>query len=179
MARKPRPQAEGSIYHVLSRGNNKESIFNEKADYHYFLSKLFDRKRKYNFELYCYAILPNHFHLLIKPSVNASLSIIMKSLLVTYSQYYNRKYSRVGHVFQDRFKSFICLRDTYLVTLISYIHQNPKRANLVQDSEDYPYSSLKYYLEDKEIDLLDKAFVIYFLQESFGRKGTVLIKKLS
>ena len=179
MPRTARIIAEGLIYHVISRGNNKQSIFKETEDYYFFLHTLYKRKEKYDFELFCYTLMPNHFHLLIKPRDIASLSTIMKSLLVSYSQYFNRKYNCVGHVFQDRFKSFMCLMDTYLVSLISYIHQNPKRANLVKDSTDYPFSSLQTYLEEKNNKLIDREFITNFLEESFGRKGTVLIKKLS
>ena len=179
MTRKARIVSKGSIYHVLSRGNNKESIFNQEEDKEFFQQKLLFAKQKYKFKLLCFAIMPNHFHLLIQPSEQASLSTIMKSLLVSYSFYYNHKNNRVGHVFQDRFKSYICLKDTYLVTLISYIHQNPKRAGLVNDSSEYKYSSLQTYLKKSKNNLVDKKFIIEFLENSFGQKGTVLIKKIS
>lgn len=179
MPRKARIQAEGLIYHVLARGNNKELIFKETNDYYFFLRKLLERKQKYDFQLFCYALLPNHFHLLIRNSDTTSLSTIMKSQLVSYSQYFNRKYDRVGHVFQDRFKSFVCAKDPYLVSLISYIHQNVKRANLVQEASDYEFSSLRTYLYKKRNPLVDIQFITNFLEETFGRKGTVLIKNLS
>lgn len=179
MSRKPRLQAQGLIYHVLSRGNNKEVIFRERADYYFFLKSLLKRKEKYKFKLLCYALLPNHFHLLLKPSDNASLSTIMKSFLISYSYYFNTKYNRVGHVFQDRFKSFICLKDIYLISLISYIHQNARRAGLVADASEYEFSSLPSYLKEEQNHLLDNRYITEFLEESFGRKGTVLLKKLS
>jgi REP element-mobilizing transposase RayT len=179
MPRKPRVQTEGSIYHVLARGNNKEPIFKEEADYYFFLKSLLFRKQRYEFKILSYALLPNHFHLLIKTSEKASLSTIMKSFLTSYSMYVNRKHHRVGHLFQNRFKSFICLKDTYLISLISYIHQNPKRAGLVDDCSNYQFCSLPIYLSGRKSKLVDTNFITEFLEESFGRKGTVLIKKLS
>lgn len=179
MPRKPRTQAPKSIYHVLSRGNNKEMIFKADSDKYYFLNKLVIAKKKFKFDLYCYAIMPNHFHLLIRPSEKASLSNIMKSLLVSYSNHYNYKYCRVGHVFQDRFKSFICLQNTYLVTLISYIHQNPKRAGLVKNSSDYQFTSINAYLKKADEKLVNCQWIVDFLENTFGQKGTLLIRKLS
>lgn len=179
MARKSRIQAEGLIYHVLSRGNNKQLIFKERSDYIYFLNALLARKEKYNYRLLCYALLPNHFHLLVQTTETARLSTIMQSLLTCYSLYFNKKYNRVGHLFQNRYKSLVCLRDPYLISLISYIHENPKRAGLADDSLKYEFTSLPIYVFKKKSRLVDISFISQFLTETFGRQGTHVMQKLS
>lgn len=145
MARKPRVEIEGGLYHVLTRGNNRQPIFGSDNDYDRMLLLLARQKAKLPFFLYAYCLMPNHVHLLIERRKDA-LSRVMHRLLTAYSQYYNRKYRRVGHLFQGRYKAILCQADQYLAELVRYIHLNPVRAKMVRRPAAYPYSSHRAYL---------------------------------
>lgn len=145
MARKLRIEIEGGLYHVITRGNDRQSIFHSHDDFLKFLSLLADQKLKTAFYLYAYCLMTNHIHLLIERQA-ATIGNIMQRVLTGYSQYYNRKYKHVGHVFQGRYKSILCESDRYLTELVRYIHLNPVRARMVELAEDYPYSSQRAYL---------------------------------
>lgn len=97
MARKARVEVEGGLYHVITRGNNRHQIFNSPADYEKFLSLLTVQKVRLPFFLYAYCLMPNHVHLLIERQTD-SIGRIMHRVLTGFSQYYNRKYRRVGHL---------------------------------------------------------------------------------
>jgi len=93
--------------------------------------------------------MPNHSHLLIERQRDA-VGRIMQSLLTGYSQYFNRKYKKIGHVFQGRYKGILCQTDQYLGELVRYIHLNPVRARMVRRPEDYEYSGHRAYIgEDR------------------------------
>jgi putative transposase len=127
MARKPRVDVEGGLCHVISRGNNRRTIFESPADYQKFLSLLEIQKEKLPFFLYAYCLMSNHVHLLIERQSH-SVSRIMHRILTGSSQYYNRKYRRSGHLLQGRHKAILCQSDQYLSELVRYIHLNPVRA---------------------------------------------------
>jgi REP element-mobilizing transposase RayT len=101
MARKPRAEVEGGLYHVLTRGNNRRRIFDSPADYEKFLSQLATQKAKLPFFLYAYCLMTNHVHLLIERQAD-TVGRIMQRLLTGYAQYYNRRYRRVGHLWPTR-----------------------------------------------------------------------------
>lgn len=145
MPRKARAEVEGGLYHVITRGNNRRQIFNSPADYQKFLSLLAVQKTKLPFFLYAYCLMSNHVHLLIERQASA-VGRIMHRLLTGYAQYYNRRYRRVGHLLQDRYKAILCQSDRYLSELVRYIHLNPVRARIVSKPEDYEYSSHGAYL---------------------------------
>ncbi|AQS60243.1 transposase [Desulforamulus ferrireducens] len=155
MARKQRVHYHGAIYHVIARGNNKDDIFKDNQDKQKYLVLLERYKKKYTFSLYAYVIMDNHFHLLIQV-YETPLSKIMQGLQLSYTQYFNKKYTHVGHVFQQRYKAEICEGDQYLLMLIKYIHENPCRANIAGLSQ-YYWSSHKDYLKP-ESDLVDIKF---------------------
>ena len=152
--RKPRLEIEGGLYHIYSRGNNRQRIFLSDDDYRKFLAQLDRQKRKLPFFLYAYCLMPNHFHLLIERRGDF-ISQIMRRLLTAYSQYHNRKYGKCGHVLQGRYKAILCQSDQYLAELVRYIHLNPVRAKLVRSPDDYPYSSHRSYLSSKQSPLVD------------------------
>ncbi len=154
MARKPRVESPGVLYHVLSRGNRKQPVFGEDRDRDRFLGKLADYKKRYGFVLYAYALMDNHIHLLLE-TVGHPLSKIMQGLLQSHTQYHNRKYGTVGHVFQGRYKAIVCEKDAYLLQLVRYIHLNPVRSGLVRDPAKYRWSSHNTYLGTKVDDLID------------------------
>jgi putative transposase len=107
MARKGRAEVAGGLYHVITRGNNRRQIFNSPADYEKFLSLLAVQKARLPFFLYAYCLMTNHVHLLIERRAD-SIGRIMHRLLTGYSQYYNRRYRRVGHLLQGRHKTILC-----------------------------------------------------------------------
>lgn len=145
MPRKPRIEVEGGLYHVIARGNNRQAIFHSDPDYKKFVSLLGLQKAKRPFYLYAYCLMTNHFHLLMERQAD-SIGSIMQRVLTGYSQYHNRKYQKVGHVFQSRYKAVLCQSDKYLAELVRYIHLNPVRAKMVRKAEGYPYSSHRAYL---------------------------------
>src|SRR3989442_8289098 len=145
MARKTRAEVEGGLYHVITRGNNRRQIFHSPGDYEKFLSLVAVQKVRLRFFLYAYCLMTNHVHLLIERQAD-TIGRLMHRVLTGYSQYYNRRYRRVGHLLQGRYKSILCQSDRYLAELVRYIHLNPVRAGMVNQPEDYKYSSHRAYL---------------------------------
>lgn len=154
MARKSRVEVEGGLYHIMTRGNNRQLIFNAHDDYLKMLVLLARQKCKLPFYLYAYCLMPNHVHLLMERRRDA-IGRVMQRLLTGYSQYYNRKYRRIGHLFQGRYKGILCQTDQYLAELVRYIHLNPVRAKIVSRPEAYPYSSHRAYMGIDEPWLVD------------------------
>ena len=144
MPRTAREISESNIYHVILRGINQQNIFEDDEDKKKFLFILRETKELCGYELYAFALMNNHVHLLIKTG-NAPLEEIFKRIGGKYVYWYNLKYQRSGHLFQDRFKSEPVEDDEYLLTVICYIHYNPLRAGLC-DSLNYKYSSYADYL---------------------------------
>lgn len=145
MPRKPRLHYEGGFYHVIVRGNNKEYIFKNEYDKNMYLEKIAKYLGKYDGYIFAYVVMDNHCHMLIEVSV-IPLSKIMQLIQQTYTTWYNRKYKHSGHVFEQRYKSILCDKDEYLLSLVKYIHQNPVRAGI--SDLDYKYSSHMAYLNN-------------------------------
>ena len=154
MARHLRAEVEGGLYHIIARGNNRQLIFHDDADFKKFLSLLTVQKAKLGFYLYAYCLMSNHFHLALERR-EEKVGRIMQRVLTGYSQYYNRKYRKVGHVFQGRHKAILCEADKYLGELVRYIHLNPVRAKMVRKAERYPWSSQRAYLGMERSELVD------------------------
>jgi len=150
----PRIEISGGLYHNISRGNNRKQIFRDHDDYLKFLDLLRTEKAKRPFFLYAYCLMPNHIHLLTE-MIEDRLSLNMQVLLGSYSRYHNRKYKRVGHLFQQRYKSILCQSDRYLSELVRYIHLNPVRAKIVTRPEDFQYSGHRAYLGLDNSGLVD------------------------
>lgn len=162
MARVSRQKSESGIYHVMLRGINKEQIFFDDKDYDKFINILLRCKSICHFELYAYCIMPNHVHLLLKET-DESVSQIMKRIGCRFVYWYNAKYERVGHLFQDRFKSEPVEDDSYFLSVLRYIHDNPVAAGLCRKMADYPYSSYRSYFE--KVSFIDKDFVFSMINE--------------
>lgn len=158
MARKPRIHYDGALYHVVTRGNNKEKVFkgeNEKEEYLRIIRKYKDR---YRFKLYSYCIMDNHAHILIEVE-KTPLSKIMQGIQQVYTQRYNTAKKQTGHVFEQRYKAFLCDKDSYLLNLIRYIHHNSLKACIVGGVE-YEWSSHVEYIDKSNRVLVDKEFVL-------------------
>src|SRR5205809_7452947 len=169
MPRLARAEVEGGLYHVITRGNNRRPIFNSAADYEKFLSLLTTQKARLPFFLYAYCLMTNHVHLLIERRADP-IGRLMHRVLTGYSQYYNRRYRRAGHLLQGRHKSILCQSDRYLAELVRYIHLNPVRAGMVKRPEQYKYSGHRAYLGLEAAAIIDVDPVLrHFGGEESGR----------
>lgn len=155
MSRGPRLLIPNVCYHIIQRGNQKQNIFLEDADFKKYLQILLHYKIKYCFKLYAYSLMPNHIHLIIEVIKVKDLSKIMQGISLTYTLWFNKKYGKVGHLWQDRFKNKIIQKDRYLIDCLNYIEYNPVRANLTSSPIDYMWSSWKSRTLDIKSSLLD------------------------
>ena len=152
MPRQARKKSESGIYHIMLRGINQQQIFEDWEDYEKFLEILKDCKVICEFKLFAYCLMGNHIHLLIQEGTE-SLEQVFKRLCGRFVYWYNVKYRRAGHLFQDRFKSEPVDSDDYFFTVLRYIHQNPTKAGLCKRVEDYAYSSyMEYFNESSRVD---------------------------
>ena len=158
MPRQRRKLSKTGIYHVMLRGNERKSLFPKEEDYRKFLQILTNKKRDDSFLLYAYCLMSNHIHLLIREN-KQNISQIMKRIKIAYAYYFNKKYNRVGHVFQDRFKSESIEEENYLLSVIRYIHHNPLKAKMVSDPISYPWSSYNFYLDESK-NIIDKEDIL-------------------
>lgn len=157
MARALREKSSTGIYHIMFRGVNRQAIFKDRQDQIRFLGTLKEYKDTCEFELYGYCLMGNHVHLLIKET-NESISEIIKRLCSSYVRWYNSKYERCGHLFQARFKSEVVEDDTYFLTVLRYIHQNPVKANITKTVAEYEWSSYNEYIKKPRLIDVDFAF---------------------
>jgi len=144
MPRPLRPIADGLVYHVINRGNNRQNVFRKESDYRAFLKTLYELKERKPFELYGYCLMSNHFHLLIRPRGD-SISRIVQSLLVSHTRRYHKHHKSGGHVWQGRFKSPVIQDDAHVLTVLRYIEANPLRAKLVRNAGAYVWSSFRFH----------------------------------
>ena len=156
MPRQARKKSESGIYHIMLRGINQQQIFEDSEDCEKFLQILKDCKAVSEYKLFAYCLMGNHVHLLVQDD-KEPIEQIMKRISTRFVYWYNIKYQRVGHLFQDRFKSEPVEDDAYFMTVIRYIHQNPVKAGLCKNLADYEYSSYNEFL--KNSDLIDTDFV--------------------
>ena len=132
MPRKARIDAPGALHHIIVRGIEKRNIFKDNSDRQSFIERLGNVLRDTNTPCYAWALMPNHFHLLLKTGLTP-IATIMRRLLTGHAVYFNRRHSRRGHLFQNRYKSILCQEENYLLELVRYIHLNPLRAKQVSD----------------------------------------------
>ena len=175
MARKPRIEKNG-FYHIINRGVARSNIFLKDDDFKNFLEILKDASQDYEFEIYSYCLMNNHYHLLMQIK-KENLSIIMQKINSRYSIYFNHKYKRVGPLWQGRFKSWYVYDESYLQTLVRYIEFNPIKANITKKIDEYKwtmssksvaFSMLNYELidvvdfskalDEKELNKIDELY---------------------
>jgi putative transposase len=164
VARKPRIHFANALYHVIARGNQRQSVFLHDKDFARYRSLLSEYKFRYGFRLYAYALMGNHVHLLVEVGT-IPLSKIMQGLQFRYTRYFNRRYGKEGHLFQGRYKAILCDKDSYLLELVRYIHLNPVRSKVVTRPEEYQWVSHLEYLSEVKDDLVDREVVL----GQFGR----------
>jgi putative transposase len=172
MARKQRISYPGALHHVIVRGNHKEEIFLYDRDRQKFIALLEEYHERYLFKCYAYSLMPNHIHLLIEEG-DITLSKIMQGINQSYTQYFNTKYEKVGHLFQGRYKPILVDKERYLLVVVRYIHLNPVRALLVKRPEDYIWSSHHLYVSSDEESFIDKDYVLSL----FGKTRKEAVKR--
>jgi putative transposase len=183
--------AQGAIVHVYNRGNNRDDIFRDEQDYRAFLFRLglglgFDNKelvehpltsvpysriritnsKRDCFKLHAFSLMKNHFHILIEQCSDISVSKLILKALTSYAKYFNKRYGRVGHIFQDQFKSVVVESDAQLLWVSSYIHMNPVKDGLVNHPSQYKWSSYNDYANKRNLPLVTTDFLI----DTFGSK---------
>ncbi|MEW6374964.1 MAG: transposase [Thermodesulfobacteriota bacterium] len=144
MARPLRIEYPGAFYHITSRGNERRPIFRTKGDYERFIGYLESATERYGAQIHCFCLMPNHYHLLLETQ-RGNLQAILHHLNTAYTNYFNRKTGRVGHLFQGRYRAILVEKDSYALELSRYIHLNPVRAKLVDRPSRYPWSSYLAY----------------------------------
>lgn len=150
MPRKARVLCDSRTYHVMIRGINRQSIFEDEEDKSTFLSLLVRYKQKCHFKLLGYCLMGNHAHLLIKLG-DFELQSVFRRLNTAYAYYFNMKYDRTGHLFQDRYKSEPVTSDKQLHQVLRYIHLNPVKAGICSNPEKYKDSSYRDYMQGKSL----------------------------
>lgn len=147
MARKARERGLTGTYHCIIRGIDKQDIFLDNQDRRKFLKEIVNTKKQHEYKLYAYCLMDNHVHLMIEDTKN-NLDKIMQSITIRYSLYFNKKYERVGHLFQNRYLSKVVDNERYLLVLQRYIHQNPP------NMQTYRWSSFgEYVYEPNMVDV--------------------------
>ena len=168
MPRKTRIDASGAIHHVIFRGIERSSIFRDYKDYENFISRLSLLVSETSTACYAWVLMKNHVHLLLR-SGRVSLSSLMRRLLTGYAQQFNRRHNRSGHVFQNRYKSFLCEEDPYLLELVRYIHLNPLRGEAVngmKELEQFPWCGHGVIMGRTVREWQDSSFILSSFHEN-------------
>ncbi|OHB76353.1 MAG: hypothetical protein A2W31_02320 [Planctomycetes bacterium RBG_16_64_10] len=154
MPRPPRADEAGGLYHALNRGNARESIFQKEADYEAFANILAAGLARYEVLLYSFQLMPNHWHLVLRPNRNGAMSRFLRWITATHTMRYHAHYhtSGAGHVYQGRFKSFPIQGDGHFLTVCRYVECNALRAGLVKCAEQWRWGSLWRWLQQPEPD---------------------------
>lgn len=171
MARPLRLEFAGALYHVTSRGDRQEAIYEEDIDREHFLGVLAAVCDRYNWACHAYCLMTNHYHLLIE-TPDSNLSKGMRQLNGVYTQKFNRQHSRVGHVFQGRYKAILVDKNSYLLELARYIVLNPVRASMVRSAKDWRWSSYRATVGQVE---LPAWLQVDWLLAAFGKRRTKAI----
>jgi putative transposase len=170
MPRKSRIDTPGALHHIMARGIEGGKIFRNDDDRKHFLDRLKNILMETETSCYSWALIPNHFHLLLRTGATP-ITTVMRRLLTGYAQGYNRKYKRQGHVFQNRYKSILCQEDKYFLELVRYIHLNPLRAKIVEDLDllnRYKYCGHSVVMGKTKNDWQDINAVLSMFGEKLG-----------
>ncbi len=157
MPRRAREKSPTGIYHVMMRGINRQSIFEDNEDRQKII-EIFSRYQETNcYRLFAYCLMDNHIHILLQ-EIKEPIAQSIKRISSSYVLWFNKKYGRCGHLFQERFKSEVVENDSYFLTVLRYIHNNPVKAKIVADLYDYKWSSYGQYMGRGNI--IDKEYVL-------------------
>lgn len=192
--------SENSIYHVYNRGNNRECIFHDEQDYRAFLFRLglaigikpeilnkneitaspksrvrISISPTAKFKIHSFCLMPNHFHILLEQCSEDKISGLIHKVCTSFSMYINKKYKRVGHVFQDRFKSVLIENNPQLLWTSAYIHMNPVKDKIVANPFDYKWSSYNDFADNRNLPIISRNLII----PTFGSKKNFIKETLS
>ncbi len=173
MARPIRIEFPGALYHVTSRGDRRENIVDDDGDRNQFLKLLDDVCESYNWACHAYCLMDNHYHLLIE-TPDSNLSRGMRQLNGVYTQTYNRRHQRTGHVFQGRYKAILVDKESYLLEICRYIVLNPVRAGMVRSVKDWRWSS---YRATAGISAQRQCLSTTWILSNFAKRKTIAIEK--
>lgn len=154
MPRRERELEDGGIYHVYSRGNNRQRLFRDKQDFEVYLELLSKMKERFEFKLYHYCLMTNHVHFLMEVVRGKDLPRLMHGLQLGYARHYKKRYKYTGHLYQGRFRSPRIPDESYYLQCGRYIERNPVKVAMVDKAEDYEYSSARYYVLGRRNSLL-------------------------
>ncbi len=180
MPRRSRIDAPGALHHIIVRGIERKTIFKDDADKDNFLERLKNILTDSNTSCFAWALIPNHFHLLLRTG-RVPISTVMRRLLTGHAMYFNRKHNRVGHLFQNRYKSILCQEDVYVLELVRYIHLNPLRAKTIPDLkflDKYTYSGHAAIMGKKKNNWQDE-FDRRYLLKSGGYDFDTLVDRVA
>lgn len=149
MPRQARIHSDTGIYHVMMRGNDKRKIFLDDDDRRRFIFKLFEKASEENTDIYAYCLMSNHIHLLLYDK-DCNIARLMKRINVSFAYHFNKKYKRVGHLFQGRFISENVDSNDHLLAAVRYIHNNPVKAGIASSPENYLWSTYNCYTSTKK-----------------------------
>ena len=175
MARKPRIHAPEAIYHVILRGNARQEIFADDKDRYRFYEILQKSCERYHHRIHAFCLMSNHCHLEIQVA-EIPLSRIMQNISQRYTQWYNWRHNKSGHVFQGRYKAVMVEADSYLLELAAYIHLNPIRAHVTDRPENYRWSSHRAYLGKENLSWLETGFILSQLSDKVGKARSAFAK---
>lgn len=147
MPRISRLVAVGFPHHVVQRGNNRQKVFFARATREKYLDLLKEYSQRWDVSILAYCLMTNHIHLLVKPKEPDSLAKMMQGVTLGYTRYRNKRYKKTGRLWESRYYSSIIDEEKYLWTVARYIEQNPVRAGIVGQAEDYPYSSAPAHIK--------------------------------
>ncbi len=154
MTRPPRIEFPGALYHVIVRGNERKAVFHDDADRELYLGRLAHYRERYEFRLIAYCLMTNHVHLALETG-DVPLSRVIHGLQSSYTQRFNWRHRRSGHLFQGRYKAFLVDAERYFFALLRYIHRNPLEARLAERVEDYGWSSDRFYRRGRAPEWFD------------------------
>lgn len=146
MARLPRLTVPGYPHHIIQRGNNRQAIFVDKADYEELLRLLEEHAKKAAVAVHAYVLMSNHLHLLATPETEEGIPQLMQALGRRYVRYFNDRHGRTGTLWEGRYRSTLIQAERYLLACMVYIDLNPVRAGMAHDPADYPWSSYRHYI---------------------------------
>jgi putative transposase len=175
MSRPLRLEFEGAVYHVLARGNERREIFRDDRDREKYLERLRHYRERFGFRLLAFCLMSNHVHLVIETGPTR-LSRIMLGLQGSYTQWFNRRHRRSGHLFQGRYKAFLVEQDEYLKALVRYVHENPVKAKVVERAGQYRWSSDRFYRQGKGPKWLEADRVLELFGSSRRRAADAYVR---
>jgi putative transposase len=161
MPRTARLIEDNGYYHILTRGNDRKSIFRYPQDYAYFLKIAEEILKKHPISVYHYCLMGNHIHLLVKACKAKDLPKFFQILLQRYAHYFRKRYKATGYLFQNRYKSYHIDKEGYLLDCARYIERNPVRANMVSSPDNYKWSSYLYYAQGRQDAIIKEPSSLY------------------